>query len=34
LIAGYQSHVAKPVMLDDLVAVVASLAGRSQLARA
>jgi len=28
LIAGYQSHVAKPVVPEDLVAVVATLAGR------
>jgi CheY-like chemotaxis protein len=29
LLAGFQSHVAKPVEPDELVAVVACLAGRS-----
>jgi PAS domain S-box-containing protein len=34
LLAGYQSHVVKPVVPEDLVAVVASLAGRIRRARA
>jgi len=34
LIAGFQSHVAKPVVPEDLIAVVAALAGRSRAVRA